>query len=110
MTIEGSRCVHSIVSEYTMNTKNIPAIIMLVAGFMTSVIQIVNSVSLEKFLTTLFAVLLCFYIIGSVVKVILDKSFKDMGEEHPVKTEQEKPEQELENIPIDEEKSSEKPD
>ena len=63
-----------------MNTKNLPAIIMLAAGFLTCIIQIANGVTTEHFLKTLLIVLVCFYIIGSIIRVILDRTFKDMGQ------------------------------
>ncbi|MDD6038394.1 MAG: hypothetical protein PUD20_06340 [bacterium] len=61
-----------------MNTKPIPAIIMLVAGLTTCIISIVQHFSLGTFVTTLFCVLLIFYLLGCIARVVLDKGFRVM--------------------------------
>ena len=58
-----------------MKTKQVPAIIMLVAGFITCIISIVQHMEFGDFVKTLFIVLICFYILGGIVKIILDKNF-----------------------------------
>ncbi len=60
-----------------MKTKQIPAVIMLVAGFMTSIAGVVNHMETVQFLKTLIIVLVIFYVLGCVVKLILDKNFKE---------------------------------
>lgn len=80
-----------------MKTKPIPAIVMLVAGFVTCVISIYTHMELKAFTKTLFWVLVIFYIFGIVIKVILDRNFKEMQDE-------EVPEEETES---EEEASSE---
>lgn len=64
-----------------MKTKQVPAIIMLTAGFVTCVISIMQHMEFGRFLKILLLVLICFYILGCVVKVILDKNFAPMQEE-----------------------------
>ncbi len=64
-----------------MKTKQVPAIVMLTAGFVTCVISIMQHMEVGRFLKILLLVLICFYILGCVVKVILDKNFAPMQEE-----------------------------
>ncbi len=61
-----------------MNTKPIPAIIMLTAGFVTCVIGIVQHVSFGTYVKTLFLVLVGFYLMGCIIKLVLDKCFRIM--------------------------------
>lgn len=56
-----------------MKTKDLPAIVMLLAGAVYCLIGIRDKVDLWDFTLTLFIVLLVFYILGGIVKVILDK-------------------------------------
>ena len=62
--------------KHEVNTKNVPAIVMLSAGAVASIVMIATGVDTKRFLTTLLVVLIIFYIAGSIIKVILDKSFK----------------------------------
>lgn len=64
-----------------MKTNGIPAIVMLSAGFVDCVLAIYTHMSLWNFTRQLLFVLILFYIIGCVVKVILDRNFKDMEQE-----------------------------
>ena len=61
-----------------MNTKPIPAIIMLTAGFVTCIVGIVQHFSFGKYIKTLFLVLIGFYLLGCIVKLVLDKGFRVM--------------------------------
>lgn len=63
-----------------MKTKQIPAIIMLLAGFVTCIVAIFQGIEPERFLKILLAVLIGFYVAGCIIKVILDKNFKEMEE------------------------------
>ena len=51
--------------------RNVPAIITLLAGFVTSVVMIVNKYSLKPFLWILVLVMAGFYISGIIIRVIL---------------------------------------
>lgn len=62
-----------------MNTKRIPALIMLIAGAIACIVTYMNHYDLKEMLTTLIWVLLIFLLIGLVVKKILD-SFHMPGE------------------------------
>lgn len=57
--------------------RNVPAIITLLAGFVTSVVMIVNKYSLKPFLWILVLVMAGFYISGIIIRVILNKAFSD---------------------------------
>ena len=63
-----------------MNTKPIPAIIMLSAGFVTCIVGIVQHFSFGTYVKTLFLVLISFYLLGCIVKLILDKGFRVMDD------------------------------
>lgn len=63
-----------------MNTKPIPAIIMLTAGFVTCVVGIVQHFSFGTYVKTLFLVLIGFYLLGCLVKLVLDKGFRVMDD------------------------------
>lgn len=64
-----------------MKTKTIPAIIMLTAGFIACIAGIIGHMEVVEFTKMLFIVLIVFYILGSIVKVIIDSNFKEMQEE-----------------------------
>ena len=63
-----------------MNTKPIPAIIMLTAGFVTCIVGIVQHFSFGKYIKTLFLVLIGFYLLGCIVKLVIDKGFRVMDD------------------------------
>ena len=63
-----------------MNTKPIPEIIMLTAGFVTCIVGIVQHFSFGKYIKTLFLVLIGFYLLGCIVKLVLDKGFRVMDD------------------------------
>lgn len=87
-----------------MKTKPIPAIVMLVAGLVVCIAGMAGHMETGRFVKMLLVVLIVFYIIGGIVKLLIDKNFKDMeedttdGEETPAeaeeKEEKEEPEQE----------------
>jgi hypothetical protein len=61
-----------------MKTKPIPAIIMLAAGAVCSVAGLVQHLSFGTYVKYLFLVLVIFYILGCIVKLVLDKGFRVM--------------------------------
>jgi flagellar biosynthesis/type III secretory pathway M-ring protein FliF/YscJ len=63
-----------------MKTKGIPAVVMLLAGLVTCIIGIVQHMETMVFTKTLLAVLVIFYVLGCIVKLVLDKNFKEMDE------------------------------
>ena len=58
-----------------MKTNFIPAIIMLLAGCVDCVISIYYGQDLYSFLKRLLLVLVIFYILGYIIKIILDINF-----------------------------------
>ena len=88
--------------------RNIPALVTLLAGFVSSVVMIIQKYSLVHFLWVLVAVMAGFYIAGLLLRVILNKAFKDLeteeekpsedestaGEDMPKQTEEEQQEEE----------------
>lgn len=64
-----------------MKTKSIPAIIMLTAGCIACIVGITGYMETERFMKMLFVVLIVFYFLGCIVKIILDKNFQEMKEE-----------------------------
>lgn len=55
-----------------MNRKNLPLILMLSAGAVTCVINLIRQYPLLDQLTVLFVVLLVFYFLGEIIKWTLD--------------------------------------
>ncbi len=55
-----------------LNTKNIPAIIMLSAGLIAAAVMYIKHYALKDMLLILLGVFLLFYIIGRLVKKMLD--------------------------------------
>lgn len=63
-----------------MKTKAIPALLTLTAGLITCLMNIYNHVDLMEFVKSLLIVLLIFYFLGSIIKLILDKSLNDFDD------------------------------
>lgn len=83
-----------------MKTRSIPAIIMLLAGMIRCVSAIAIGEDFStSFVFSLLMVLIVFYIIGVVVKIILDKNIPPMSEQEEAEEgETTQDEEELENI------------
>uniref|UniRef100_N2BKN9 Uncharacterized protein n=1 Tax=Eubacterium plexicaudatum ASF492 TaxID=1235802 RepID=N2BKN9_9FIRM len=64
-----------------MKTKQIPALVTLVAAFAMCIISYVNDYSLSFFIRTMFLVLVGFFILGMVIKIILDLNVSQLDEE-----------------------------
>ncbi|MCI8327511.1 MAG: hypothetical protein HFI37_07025 [Lachnospiraceae bacterium] len=72
-----------------MNTKSIPAVVMLTAGFATCVIAIYTHMELSSFTKSLLTVLIIFYMFGFAIKIVLDRNFKEESEEEEEAKEEE---------------------
>ena len=83
-----------------MKTKDVPAIIMLLAGGVYCVIGILYQIPLMIYLMQLLLVLLIFWMLGGIAKAVLDHFIGEIEE----KTEEEEEDEESE----DEEESEEK--
>ena len=84
-----------------MKTKQIPAIVMLSAGFVTCLTAIFQNMELMRFTKILLVVLICFYILGCIISYILNKNFnneKPIEEETTKETAEDEPEADIENI------------
>lgn len=64
-----------------MNRKNLPLILMLVAGAVTCIISLIQNYSFLRSLVHLFVVLVVFFFLGSVMKWALD-SFERENEKN----------------------------
>ena len=60
-----------------MKTKQVPIIITLIAGFLTCVIGFATQMETAQFVKTWVIVLVSFYILGCIAKLLLDKNFKE---------------------------------
>lgn len=76
-----------------MKTKSIPAIIMLVAGALACILGFVYQYETTQFFTMVLTVLIVFYVLGCIVKIIIDKNFpveSDKNEENTEESEETK--------------------
>ena len=64
-----------------MKTKHIPALVTLLAGAVAALLMWLCKVDFFSFTRNLLIVLVVFYILGGVIKLILDRNFKDMEDE-----------------------------
>ncbi|MCI8483591.1 MAG: hypothetical protein HFH41_04540 [Lachnospiraceae bacterium] len=64
-----------------MKTKQVPIIITLIAGFTTCVIGFMTQMETKQFVKIWIIVLVSFYILGQIAKLVLDKNFKEEAEE-----------------------------
>ena len=55
-----------------MKTKDVPAIVMLLAGVIYSLFGIVNKIPLTEFLMHLLIILLIFWVFGGIIRMMLD--------------------------------------
>ncbi|MBQ8591470.1 MAG: hypothetical protein IJ485_01795 [Lachnospiraceae bacterium] len=61
-----------------MKTKQIPLVLMLIAGAATSIITYIRNYELKDMLTILLLVLLVFYIVGLLIKKMFDTFQKEL--------------------------------
>jgi len=90
-----------------MDTKRIPAIIALIAAGVTCVVSIFQQVSFGTFTLRFLCSTIVFLFIGSVIKIVVDCSFKVIEEENPEAEDSEEGEtdENLENIDSQENKT-----
>ena len=62
-----------------MKTKDLPAMVMLLAGGVYCLIGIRYQISLMDFLVQLLVVLLIFWIFGGIIRMFLDKFMGEIG-------------------------------
>lgn len=61
--------------------RSVPAIITLLAGFVTCVLMLINRITIVQYLWTLALVMIGFYIVGVILRVVLNKVFADKAED-----------------------------
>ena len=64
-----------------MKTKHIPVLVMLLAGLITIVLDIIQHIPLLRLVTDLVIALVVFFVIGTIAKVFLDKIFNPKEKE-----------------------------
>lgn len=72
-----------------MNTKSLPAVLALIAGFATCIMSFIQHVDTVIFAKRFVIVCIIFFAIGTVISIIINMNFKDMSEdkENPDKAE-----------------------
>jgi len=60
-----------------MKTKSIPVLLMLIAGGMACVLGFKYHYETTQFFTMVLTVLIVFYFLGCIVKIIIDKNFSE---------------------------------
>lgn len=92
-----------------MKTKQVPVIITLVAGLITCILGFTMHMETARFVRTLVIILICFYFLGCIAKLVLDKNFKEEPEEETTEgAEEESDTEETENFAESVEESEEK--
>lgn len=74
--------------------RNLPAIFTLAAGFVACVVMIVQDYVLKDFLLILLCVMAGFYLVGTLVRVLLDKIYRKEEEKRELQRQQEEREKE----------------
>lgn len=69
--------------------RSVPAIITLLAGFVTCVLMIINKITIVTYLWTLALVMVGFYLVGLGLRVILNKVFEDKKDDNDKDTDEE---------------------
>lgn len=77
-----------------MKTKQIPVLITLIAGLITCIVSFLYQINTVSFVKALFLVVIVFFVLGSVVKIVLDKNFPLEENEEQEIQEKEQEEQE----------------
>ena len=72
-----------------MNTKPIPIMITLAAAFISCVVSIMQGVDFSVFVGRLVIVVVVFLVLGTIIKIVLDYSFRTL--EPPVAIDAETP-------------------
>lgn len=64
-----------------MKTKQVPIIITLIAGLVTCIIGFMEQMEMGQFVKIWIIVLVSFYILGCIAKLVLDRNFREEAEE-----------------------------
>lgn len=60
-----------------MNTKSMPAVLALIAGFVTCIISFMQHVDTVVFAKKFIIVCIIFFAIGTVIRIVIQMNFKD---------------------------------
>lgn len=71
-----------------MQTKHVPALVTLLAGAVAALLMLIWHVEFFPFTRNLLIVLIVFYILGQIIRLILDRNFPMMTEEENVEGEE----------------------
>lgn len=91
-----------------MKTKSVPAIIMLLAGFIACIAGMSAHMEVADFMKMLLVVLIVFYLLGCVVKIIIEKNFSEMLDEETTDGEETETEEEASQEGEEEAESADK--
>ena len=89
-----------------MNTKPVPAVLALIAGFVTCIMSFVQGIDVVVFAKRFVFVCLIFYVIGIVICVVINMNFKEMAkddeqEESPTEDESENEDEDEQDDNVD---------
>ena len=71
-----------------MKTNYVPAIVMLLAGAVYCLFGLMSGASLFDFTVQLLIVLLVFYILGGIIRLVLDKFMGEVGKQEETQPEE----------------------
>ena len=85
-----------------MKTKDVPAIVMLLAGGVYCLCGIIYNIPLMEFLVHLLTILLIFWVFGGVVKIVLDRFMGEIvvKQEEDLENSEEESEDEKTGLPL----------
>ncbi|MGN1158241.1 MAG: hypothetical protein ACI4TK_18880 [Agathobacter sp.] len=90
-----------------MKTNYVPAIVMLLAGAVYCLCGLMSETSLLDFTVQLLIVLLVFYVLGGIIRIVLDKFMGEVGVKEQEKSVEEASKEEEEKQAESEEISEE---
>ena len=90
-----------------MKTNYVPAIVMLLAGAVYCLCRLMSGIPLLDFTVQFLIVLLVFYVLGGIIRMVLDKFMGEVGAKEEEKTVEETSEEDLEEEQDESEEISE---
>ena len=90
-----------------MKTNYVPAIVMLLAGAVYCLCGLMSGTPLFEFTVQLLIVLLVFYVLGGIIRIVLDKFMGEVEKKEEVQSVEETSQEETENQDDSEKESSE---
>ena len=90
-----------------MKTKDVPALVMLLAGGVYCLIGIRDQILLMDFLVQLLIVLMIFWIIGGIIRMVLDKFMGEIEDKSKSKEDEETEEEDADEDNAESEETEE---